>query len=504
MPLVIDYQYATTAFDAPEMRGIFHALQIRDRVRRVALHMPASSLDDLLVLMDEPFPVLEQLTIMSTTGGTGPRLPETFLAPNLRHLTLSDTILPGESMFLSTVSLVTLTLKNIRATGYFLPKHLATHLGSFSQLEELTIGFSVPLPRPSSERELSDALENPVTLPTLRRFMFQGVSAYLDSFVVQIRAPLLEQLSITLFNQIAFALPHLSEFTNAIQGLKIPFAKVIFKNDGVSVVTKHRTQQLGERNSGFSLRVICKQFDWQIDSAAQICSALMPMLSAVEELTLEMEGKEIPAEWRNGVIDDVTWHELLRPFVGANTLHVCRILGWELSRALQSHDVGLDPELLPVLQTLVHQLDVESGQNAFASFVDARRIADRPVRLLSQVPAAPQLEGLSWLLSSSHFPKSSIRCTRLVPMEIFFPRTISPSPESIFALLLKQRGLSWIQAWAKDLEILCTLPVRVEDVLPPPQTARPVRGSVMIQPPPPKHIRYRIRPSHKGAGSAWR
>jgi hypothetical protein len=480
MPLVIDYQYATTTFDAPERQGIFHALQIRGRVRRVVLHMPTSSLDDLLVLMDEPFPVLEQLTISSTTEGTNMILPETFLAPNLRHLTLSGITLPGELTLLSTVSLVTLTLTNLRATSYFLPKHLATHLRSFSQLEELSVSFSIPLPRPSSESELSDVLESPVTLPTLRRLIFKGVTAYLDSLVAQIRAPLLEQLSITLFNQIAFALPQLSDFTNATPGLKLPVANVTFKHDGVSVVTEHRTQQMGDRQSGFSLRVICKQFDWQIDASAQICRSLMPVLSCVEDLTLDIDGQEMPTEWQNSAVDGAAWHELLRPFVGVDRLLVCRALAQELSCALKSDDVGLDLGLLPVLQVLVHRLDVERGYNAFGSFVDARRIAGRRVRLLTREHVLDDdasfksfLYPLRNLLVFSHFSSS-----------------------------LSQEEDSWNRT--KDLNISCTLLVQVENDLPPPRTARSVRGSVKVQPSPPKHIRCRTRPSHKGAGSAWR
>ena len=59
LPLVIDYQNATTAIGALDCPGIFHALQLFDRVRRVALRIPSSSLNDLLALMGDPFPILE-------------------------------------------------------------------------------------------------------------------------------------------------------------------------------------------------------------------------------------------------------------------------------------------------------------------------------------------------------------------------------------------------------------------------------------------------------------
>jgi hypothetical protein len=79
-----------------------------------------------------------------------------------------------------------------------------TRLSSLPQLEELSLGFYIPVPRPSAERELLGAHGAPVTLPNLKTLRFLGVSAYLESLVAQIRAPCLQELSIKLFNQIAF------------------------------------------------------------------------------------------------------------------------------------------------------------------------------------------------------------------------------------------------------------------------------------------------------------
>ena len=64
--------------------------------------------------------------------------------------------------------------------------------------------------------------------------------------------------------------------------------------------------QLGDRLSSFSLRVICKHFDWQIDSAAQIYRSLMPTLYSVEQPTLNNDGERVPADWKDGAVDGVT------------------------------------------------------------------------------------------------------------------------------------------------------------------------------------------------------
>ncbi|KAI9457225.1 hypothetical protein BJY52DRAFT_1187433 [Lactarius psammicola] len=373
LPLFVDYRVTTATLSAKDKLGIHHALLLCDRVRGIDLHLPPSILHKFLMLMDKPFSMLGHLSLSSITKeDTSLVLPRTFLAPNLRHLTLLGVGLPNRLRFLSSVSLVTLALTNIRASSYILPRQLVTRLRSLPQLEELTIGFSIPIPRPSTERELLGKRGTPVTLPNLKLFRFRGVSAYLERLVAQIRAPLLERLDITLFNQIAFVLPHLSHLVNTTEAFKLPTATVSFGNEVSIIITGH------QHGGHFALRVICKELDWQIDCAAQICSALLPALSGVQELGLNFDGPMTPTKWDNGEIDGTTWHELLRSFIGVNELRVCGALSQELSRALQVDEVGLDPELLPGLQEI--QFYGKKADNLFSSFIHARRVAGRPVR----------------------------------------------------------------------------------------------------------------------------
>ncbi len=245
-------------------------------------------------------------------------------------------------------------------------------LQSLPQLEELSIGFSIPIPRPSAERELLGKRRTLLTLLNLKHLRFQGTNAYLECLVAQIRAPLLERLDIALFNQIAFALPHLSHFTNIIEGLKSPVAEVSFGRDAVSIITDHYNTR--QHNGHFALRVTCRQLDWQIDCAAQICSALIPALFGVEELRLKFYEQMIPTEWQNGEIDGTTWHELLRAFIGVKKLRLCAALSQELSRALQVDDVGSDPGLLPGLREIVSEF-MGHGRDLFSSFIHARRVS---------------------------------------------------------------------------------------------------------------------------------
>lgn len=100
---------------------------------------------------------------------------------------------------------------------------------------------------------------------------------------------------------IYFALPILSRLTNTTEGLTLPIAKIIFKHDVVSILMDHRRQQANDGPSSFSPHVMCKQFDWQVDSAAQIYSSHMTTLSNIEQLSLYWMG--VPAEWQDDAVD---------------------------------------------------------------------------------------------------------------------------------------------------------------------------------------------------------
>jgi hypothetical protein len=393
LPLVIDYQDATETMRTKDKRGVSQALQLRARVLRVVFTISPAVLKMLLPLMDDSFPILEHLCLSSTVRDedAGLIFPETFTAPNLRHLSLLGIGLPtGLPLLSSTLSLVSLTLADIQPSGYFIPKHLVARLRSLPQLEELSIIFATPIPRPSAEEELLGTLEpTPATLPVLKRLTFRGVSSYLECLLAQISAPLLEHLNIALFNQAAFALPHLSRFTHAPEGLKRPIVSVIFEYDAVSVITSERGQERPDGPPSSSFRVMCRQFEWQVDCAVQICNALRPVLSRVEGLTLDFGGQRTPTDWQDGAVDVGTWRALLRPFVAVRKLRVCHALAWELSSALQPDGAGLNPMLLPSLRELAPQLEAEHAINAFGEFVDARLIAGQPVHLtLSPVPRA--------------------------------------------------------------------------------------------------------------------
>ncbi|KAF8269976.1 hypothetical protein EI94DRAFT_1724025 [Lactarius quietus] len=386
LPLYVYYGYSGRSMTVRDEMGLYHALQLHDRVLEISLRLPPSMLHKCFALMDKHFPILERLHLSAESTAddiTTFTLPKAFLAPNLRLLELPGVSPPRRLRVLtSTVSLVTLELTDIQTSSYFRPRLLVARLSSLPQLKELSIGFSVPIPRPSTERELLGKMGTPVTLSNLTTLEFKGVSAYLERLVAQIRAPLLELLKITLFNQIAFALPHLSYLINNTEVFKaIKVTRVYFLRNMVSITPYHDKSRPLE--GPFSISVRCKQLDWQIDCAAQICSGIIPGLSRVERLLLSFYEETMPAEWENSEIDGTTWYELLRSFVGVKVLYIHDGLLKELSRALQVDEVGSDPGFLPYLQ------EIAADANLFTSFIDTRRAVGCPVQFSPWSPPDP-------------------------------------------------------------------------------------------------------------------
>ena len=380
MPLVIECENNITAWVRPDEENVYTGLQHPDRLRRVVLQGPSPSLRTCLIALNELFPRLEYLSIESTMKEEASLvLPSTFRAPNLRHLAFHDIGLPVQlSLSASTNALVTLTITHIAAPCYFHPKHLVMQLRDLPYLEELSIGFAVPIPRPPAVDKLLPAPIPRVTLPILKRFTFRGVVVYLENLIAQIYTPLLEQLDVTLLFQLTFALVNLNQFVHSIERLRCHSARVLFRRSCTSMVTSNGDPQDG---GGLTISVICEPLDWQIDSTTQVCGALAQVLSSIEELTLDLEAG-IPFDGENG-LDSTLWHGLLLPFGGVRRLHIDSALTSELSDALKHEAAGMVLELLPHLQDIEVQLEIDDAYNAFSTFIETRERGGRLVHLLA-------------------------------------------------------------------------------------------------------------------------
>ena len=394
LPLVIDYSDRTDTV-ARKVAGHIHlGLQQHGCVRRVFLQASSLSLRIWLEPMNKLFPRLEDLSLLSTTvEETNLILPETFQAPDLRRLSLHGISLPKRlSLLSSPISLSSLSLTHIGASCYFPPGHLVTRLQGLPHLEELSIGFAIPIPLPSSEEQLLPAPIPPVRLPTLRWLTYRGVDAYLENFVAQINTPLLERLNLTFFFDLTFTLVNLTEFIHRTERFGCLAAQVNLNKDGASIDMGHYEHwDIGR----LSLHVNCEPLDWQIDSATQVCIALGNVLSTVEELKLDLNTRDMLSDssWEN-TLDSLVWHELLLPFIQVKKLYIGSSLAFELSQALDTVAGGLVLELLPELQRLGVQLEINDAKKAFSEFIRTRESVGRPVHLWALPISHAEPEGL--------------------------------------------------------------------------------------------------------------
>ena len=379
LPLIIDYFGDITAEDE---EGIVLALGLRDRVRRIRLVMPFPKLQRLIMAIDGEYPMLEYLIMDPSTmdESTALILPEALQTPHLRHLTLRGFALPsvGYRLLTTAMGLVTLSLSVDHPSAYFQPNSLLRWISFMPQLETLRISFSFPVPSRDVERQLMHTpIMTNVTLPNLRWFLFQGVSAYMEAVVRRITAPRLKNLVIQFFKQLTFSVPCLLQFMNTSENLRFDSVRVEFGRDQIRVDFYPREEA---KTWPLYICVYCWHLDWQVSSVAQIFNSFGQIFSTVEHLTLYHEVHSLSAEEHNEV-DRTEWRKLLGSISNAKTLHIDDRLVKELSRSLRLDDGEHPLELLPELQELSYSGSGDTG-DAFTSFVDARQNAGRPVTLM--------------------------------------------------------------------------------------------------------------------------
>jgi hypothetical protein len=379
LPLIIDYFGDITAEDEER---ITLALGLRDRVRRIRLGMPFPKLQKLIMATDGEYPVLEYLIMDPSTmdESTALILPEALQTPHLRHLTLRGFALPsvGYRLLTTAMGLVTLSLSVDHPSAYFQPNSLLQWISFMPQLETLQISFSFPVPSRDVERQLMHTpIMTNVTLPNLRLFLFQGISAYMEAVVRRITAPRLENLVIQFFKQLTFSVPCLLQFMNTSENLRFDSVHVGFCKEQTSVDFYLREEA---KTRPLFISVSCWHLDWQVSSMAQIFDSFSQIFSTVEHLTLYTLYHEVSAEEHNEV-DRTEWRKLLGSLSNAKTLHIDDRLVKELCRSLRLDDGEHPLELLPELQVLTFSGVGDTG-DAITPFVDARQNAGRPVTLM--------------------------------------------------------------------------------------------------------------------------
>jgi len=129
-------------------------------------------------------------------------------------------------------------------------------------------------------------------------------------------------------------------------------------------------------------------YSFHVAFAANYFNALKTALSSVEVLILECWRADVSSEWRNEA-DRTQWRDLLRPLSNLKTLQMCPWLVDQLSHSLQSDDGESPVELLPELKEITHSSLPLPDTATFTGFIDARRIAGRPVTVVRRSTRFP-------------------------------------------------------------------------------------------------------------------
>ena len=358
------------------------ALEHRDRISDIHIVDPdGSSVQRLVVAMQEPLPVLTTLYIGSLFQGPLV-LPDTFLggyAPRLRSLSLHHVSFLAFPIFvLRATHIVTLRLFELPPSEYnsMSPVVMAICLAALPYLGTLSIEFQ---DAPTSPIPTTPSPPTRVVLPSLADFQFNGVTEYLEDFIGLIDTPLLNELKITfsLDMDINFHTTQLHQFISRTQGLRsLNHARVKLFDYMIKVA-------LGSP-ARFELEIACGALERQLSSVTQICNVHFPFLSQVDQFTI-YGGSGLEPEQMNEV-DPSQWLELFRPFSGVRSLYVSETPEPLVAAALGRLTGERTMEVLPALEIIsLDELKPSgSAQDAMGPFIAARKLSDRPVVVLLQ------------------------------------------------------------------------------------------------------------------------
>jgi hypothetical protein len=362
--------------------NIFSALRHRDRVCRIeCLGISPSQLKRLAALED-PFPALTHLRLWGRYKDS-PVIPDAFFgrfAPRLRKIKLYGISFPSlPNLLLSARDLVRLQLEDIPHSGYIPPQAMVNVLSALTSLERVHLAFRSPRSRPDQASQRAP-LQTCIFLPALLTFRFKGVSEYLEVLLARINAPQLRQADITFFNQLAFDISQFPRFIVGTECFGVSNRAEIIINQ-LSVEITYINMKTVDY-TGFTLRISCRELDWQLSSLAQVCSPFLTLFSTTLE---RLDIREIQ-NWRprgqgDSDMDDSQWLEVLRPFASVKDLYLSKRLAIRIAPALQGLAAGRVTDVLPALQNLFLRMPEQSRpvKKAFAQFLAARRLSSQPV-----------------------------------------------------------------------------------------------------------------------------
>ena len=350
------------------------ALDDRERVCRIDLWQVGTFVWEICAsAMQGPFPKLTELTLR-LGNQAAPPFPDSFLGgtgPPLRTLDLDGVHFPAlNKLLLSAKDLVTLRLWDIPHSGYISPATMLTCLFAMTKLETLQLGLRS---RPEEETQRQPSLAREV-LPSLTRLQFKGVSEYLESLISRIDVPLLDDLTVTFFNQPIFNIPQLLRLIDRTEKFKeLNEAVMIVSRPSAEVTLHEQAGTVSHTGTRLALEILCRESE-HLSSLAQACTTSLSPLSTLERLEILDYRRRYPL----GGVENAQWLAILQPFTAVKDLYVSEGL---VSLALRDIDGERVAEVLPALQNLYLREPPRFGpvQISVERFVTARKRSGHPV-----------------------------------------------------------------------------------------------------------------------------
>jgi len=369
IPIII-FDQAESSSGLP-ISNIIAALERHDRIFGIWLdNLTHSEMQLFSMATNNRFPVLTHLEL-GPNKDTTRALPLGFLGgftPCLRIVRLNGVPFPAlPHVLLSAKDLVELQLWDIPTEGYISPMAMVAGLSALARLQKVSIEF-----RSKGDDFYQMSLfphpRRHIILPTLTHFRFRGTTDYVEDFVSRIQAPSLYRVKITLFNQLLFNIPQLTQFIKRTEKLRS------FNQASIAFRDKDARLSLlsSEREVYLALRIACNGLEQQVSSLAQVCSQLNFHVSRVELLDLE-EQRRRQQHWQD--MDARQWLELFQTFTAVNTLRLATEAGSLAWRVLQGLTAGNFTEMLPALCDLYvgEHGEFPFIQEALDRFLSARK-----------------------------------------------------------------------------------------------------------------------------------
>jgi len=363
------------------IHNIFAALQRRNRISQIDLYsMTSREVDQIADAIDEPFPVLTDLSVQTLSADlpdVTAELPDSFLggsAPCLQSFFLEGTAFPAlPNLVLSASHFRTLYLFGIPHAGYIPPEAMVAFLLPLHNLKHLTIGFTSPESRPQALQTDPPSLTHAL-LPSLTKFGFHGASEYLLDFIARIDAPMLNSLHITFSLGAVPDILQLHTFIDRTDRLKTFIQAEVF-------LLPYEVRAIFKSPANPGLDITCRvpEPDWPLSSMMRLYEQLLTIPSQVEQL--ELRGKARNELGWYEAPDDPRWLQLLVPFVSVKSLYVFKMLCPFVASVLEDLTGDGGTNALPTLNNLFLEgfETPASFDEAIKAFLSMRHSSGHPV-----------------------------------------------------------------------------------------------------------------------------